>query len=80
MSSSLWSWGVAEKHIETKLESEEVVPEGEGVIDISTWFKAHGISMIHEEVIDFSVKDVYNACWMDANGYGDFLVGEGDVS
>jgi hypothetical protein len=51
----------------------------ETTIDIAEWFKKHGISMIHEEILSCSAKDVYQACWLHGSGFGDFLVNEGDV-
>lgn len=49
------------------------------VINIPDFFQQHGINILLAETISHDMISVYNTCWRHAKGYGDFLVGEGDV-
>lgn len=49
------------------------------VLDIPAFFKQHGIRLLLDETIPHDIQSVYHSCWLPAKGYGDFLVGEGDV-
>lgn len=48
-------------------------------IDILSFFKENGISLLHEESVPYAVDAVFKTCWLHGLGFGDFLVHEGDL-
>jgi hypothetical protein len=48
-------------------------------LDVTEWFKKYGISVLHEETVALPLLTVFRSCWLQGSGYGDFLVGEGDL-